>query len=748
MLKTQLLIVCCLFLGDASYLAAQPPRVTMNLDGEWEFEQTTTAFIPKNFSRKIPVPGLVHLASPRIEEYDKFFKRPEKVNAKMEHNVYDIDYTPRYSWYRKKIVVSKNVKDLEAVLTIKKSQYVTQVFVNGIDLGSYIECYTPIDVVVTRALKYGEENEIIIKVGDRYWLPSKAAGSTDKEKEHYLPGIWDDVSLSFTNKIRVNKLLLLPDLRHEKLAVKIKAWNLNTAQRFYGETMTDSLFLRIKIFEKKSKKQIASFEQQAESMRDRNTELMAEIPLKQIHAWRPEDPFLYTAEISVYYQDKLSDVVAKNFGMRDFERRGKFFYLNGDKYYLRGSNITLQRFFEDPDCSNLAWDKNWVKKMLIDIPKKLDWNAFRICVGIVPDLWYDLADEYGLLFQNEWFYWQNHGWDEQIKKEYTDWVWADGSHPSIAIWDAINENKDDYIGNILIPELKKLDPTRIWDAGYMTSSSMQNDEMDEPHPYEGVNFSNQQPKEIYPLGNLSYKPGIMKEIEESSSVQLVNEYGWVWLWRNGTPSKLTLDLYESYLGKNSTVSDRRYFQAYWLQLETEWLRSNRNIAGVLAFCYLTNNYGYTGDWFTDNIKDLKPGPVLSWFRECFAPTNAFINLTDERYVKGLPVHKANDSLHFTLAGVNDVAQNKSGEVEIKLLNSKGENVFTDKIKISIPASDRIEIPYAFRLPAAADGYLLETFFGEEGKKEKRISRRYIKVGNKDGFSFYNLPVVAGNAFNF
>jgi hypothetical protein len=188
------------------------------------------------------------LAVSRIEEYDKFFKRPDKVNAKMEHDVYNIDYTPRYSWYRKKILVPDNVKGLEAVLTIKKSQYVTQIFINGIDFGSYMECYTPIDVAVTRALKYGEENEIIIKVGDRYWLPSQAAGSTDKEKEHYLPGIWDDVSLSFTNEMRVNKILLLPSLKQGKLTAKIKAWDLNPAQRFYGESMTDTALLKIKIF--------------------------------------------------------------------------------------------------------------------------------------------------------------------------------------------------------------------------------------------------------------------------------------------------------------------------------------------------------------------------------------------------------------------------------------------------------------------------------------------------------------------
>ena len=34
--------------------------------------------------------------------------------------------------------------------------------------------------------------------------------------------------------------------------------------------------------------------------------------------------------------------------------------------------------------------------------------------------------------------------------------------------------------------------------------------------------------------------------------QLVNEYGWIWLWRNGYPSKLTVDVYNYYLGPNST----------------------------------------------------------------------------------------------------------------------------------------------------------------------------------------------------
>ncbi len=631
----------------------QEPRTTINLNGNWQFDQTTNAFPPAKFTRTIPVPGLVHLAVPKIEDYDKFFKRADKVVAKDQHNLYNIDYTPRYSWYRKTVFIPKELDGKEAMITIKKSQYVTQVYVNGYDMGLSVACYTPVEFPITGVIRYGAENEILIKIGDRVWLPSDAAGGTDKEKEHYLPGIWDDVQVSFTGKMRINRLLVLPSVAGGKVTVKAQIRNLLPSQIFVGDAMSDSLTLNISITEKLTGKVIAEKNGRFNAKRDNLTEADMEIPISGFTNWTPDKPFLYIATATLKNDKGNSDELAKQFGMRDFTRKGKFFYLNGEKYILRGTNVTLQRFFEDPDCSNLVWDRAWVKKLLFDLPKKLNWNMMRICVGIAPDFWYDLADEYGLMFQNEWLYWQNHGWDDQLRKEYTDWVWSDGNHPSIAIWDAINENWDDYIGNTLIPELKKLDPTRIWDSGYMTSDQMPQDEMDEPHPYQGPmpwkSFSEFE-KNPYPLGNLNFKPDVIQRIDAAGVPQLINEYGWVWLWRNGTPSKLTLNTYKYYLGANSSPDQNREFQAYWMELETEWLRSNPNPAGVLAFCYLANNYGYTGDWFIGNIKDLKPTPTLDWFQNAFAPVATFINLTDERYVKNSTPHVPGSTLLFNQIG--------------------------------------------------------------------------------------------------
>ena len=736
--------MCC-FLSVFAW--ADDGRTTISLNGEWDFDQTEQAFPPRKYTRKIPVPGLVHLARPKISQYEKFFKKPDGVELVEQFNFLERDYTPMYNWYKRKVFIDEKFKDEQLFLTIKKSQYVTRVFVNRHEVGASMECYTPMDFNITSAVKYGSDNEILIQVGDRAWLPSEAAGGTDKEKVHYLPGIWDDVFITATGKMRVDKVLFLPSLAKGLVTVKTLVRSLYPPQMLYGDKMKDSCKIEFCVKEKTTGRIVGKKMIEGEAKRDNRTYFETSISLDNPKAWTPDSPFLYEGEVSVYDQDELVDRYSVNFGMRDFSRKGKFFTLNGDKFYLRGSNITLQRFFEDPDCQALAWDREWVKKLMVDLPKSIDWNAMRICVGIVPDFWYDLCDEYGIVLQNEWLYWQNHGWDEQVRKEYTNWVWSDGNHPSIVIWDAINENWDSYIGNTLIPKLKELDPTRIWDAGYMTSDQMgTNDEMDEPHPYRALTLMHSSELNDY-FKNNPYNLGALHEnwvgfssILDAGVPQLVNEYGWIWLWRDGRPSKLTLNNYNYYLGENATPEQCRELQAYWLELETEWLRSERSVGGILAFCHLTNNYGFTGDWFINDIKDLEPSPAFRWFKHCFAPSAVFIDLADRRYTKHLEPLKPGSDLVFNLVGVNDLNKESSGKVLLKLLDEKGTIISTQEESIVIePFGKRLQ-PCLLKLPSKSGGYLLIAEYHEKGRAKPVLSRRYLKVGDavtsfKDYFEY-------------
>jgi beta-galactosidase len=715
-----ILLVLLLILTAAETQAQD--RQLIDLNGAWEFDQTESAFPPQRFTRKIPVPGLVFLAQPKIDQYDSY---------------YDGTYKPRYNWYRKTFTVPADLQGREAVITLLKSKYVTQAYLNGKDLGRSVSCYTPVEFPAGDAIRFGEQNELLVCVGDRKWLPSQAAGSTDKEKVTYWPGIWDDVFVSFTGALRARRALVLPSSKDGKVVVKAQVRSFAPAQTRYGDPMSDSCLVQVEVVARRGVKVTGGPARRwIEAKRDNITLVRLEIPIEEPHLWTPEDPFLYTAKITVKdAAGKISDTIDRHFGLRDFSRDGRHFTLNGQKTYLRGTNVTLHRFFEDPDCGALPWDRRWVKKLLAEIPKSVGWNAMRICVGIAPSFWYDVADESGLLLQNEWLYWQNHGWDEQIRTEYTDWVWADGSHPSIVIWDAINENWDDYVGNRLIPELKELDPTRIWDAGYMTARDMALDEMDEPHPYvmwnhrTGYNDSEGDPP--YPLGDLNYWLEDNRDMLTSQAAQLVNEYGWVWLWRDGTPAILTTDLYRYYLGNDATARQRMEFQAYWVQLQTEWLRAERSLAGVLAFCYLTDNLGFTGDWFTD-AATLTPTPTLKWFRHCFAPTAVFINLTDGRYIRDTRAFRPGESATIELVGVNDLPTEVRGRVSLELLDSQNSVRVSHAGQISIPAYGKSSLPVEVEMPSVAGGYLVLCRFTREGSRAGTVfSRRYIRVGNAE-----------------
>ncbi|HOB83958.1 MAG TPA: glycoside hydrolase family 2 TIM barrel-domain containing protein [Bacteroidales bacterium] len=735
-------ITCILFIFAVSLSRGQLPGTDIDLNGIWEFEQTDEAFPPERFSRKCPVPGLIHLAQPEIEAYDQLFQKPSESYYEETSDYTNIKYKPKYSWYRRIIDIPSLQEGTEVMLTILKSQFVTQVYINGHDAGQSVACYTPVRLKITDAIRPGEPNEILIRVGERIWLPPWAAGSTDKEKANYIPGIWDDVYLSFSGKQKILNSLILPSVKESKVTVKILVRSFYPQQVMYGDPMQDSIMINVVLKEKLSGNVLAKSLLRGSAVRDNESLFELEIPVTSFKTWSPEHPFLYKAEIILSDRSDYSDRITEVFGMRDFERRGKYFYLNGEKYIFRGTNITLHRFFEDPDCRELPWDREWVKRMLIDDPKKIGWNAMRICVGLVPDFWYDLADEYGIMFQNEWMYWQNHGWDQQIREEYTDWVWSDGNHPSIVIWDAINENWNSFIGNILIPELQKLDPTRIWDAGYMVASDMlTEDPVDEPHPYRAAwGFNNAKDPAEYIMKN-PYLLGKIDDWEEghrrfltATAAQLVNEYGWNWLWRDGQAAKLTKKAYDHLIGENATPEQRREFQAYWLQCETEWLRAERSFAGVLAFTHLTNNYGFTGDWYINDIRDLEAGPSFQWFRHAFAPANVFIDLADQRYFPN-GNYSPGQKLDFKLVGVNDHPEPVTGRIELLLLDSGNKIIKRIRSEISIPPYGRTDQPASLRLPSRNGGYLIVTEFQPSGGQQIFRSRRYIRIGDSEQYSF-------------
>jgi len=730
---------------------AQSPsaRYELNLSGEWDFEQTYKAYPPKKFTRKIPVPGLIDQANPKIDQYNELFMG---------------DQDTKYSWYRCKFFVPEEGHGKKAILTVLKSRFNTRVILNDIDLGTYWQASTPIEANLTDHLNLDGENILLIRIDDIKRISKESAFSMDIEQFTYIQGIWDEVFISFTGPVRVARSLCLPFAKDEKVKVKLLLENHDDKIRREFSLLEYETEVSVFIREKKSGKvvsDIVGISTKVKCLNQKEVEL--EIPIAQIKLWSPDTPFLYEAVIEVVTLDEKSDNLVETFGIRDFGTNGKRFELNGDEIKLLGSNISLSRFMGDPDRAGLIWDKEWVKKFLIDIPKALRWNSFRMCLGLAPDFWYDLADEYGIMIQNEWPMWKNRGWDGQIEHEFTDWVWADGSHPSIVIWDAMNESRHNFIGNELIPRLKKLDPTRIWDVGYMDERDLLLNEMDEPHYYPLLVTQRsdkeklQQRRLNYRFGQLYYENNYLDRSRYSPVPQVLNEYGWMWMNRDGTPAFLskartdpddklpqkhyfrpmneweneknkTIGHFEYFLGIEANAKDRWDFQAYYIQLQTEALRSRRYIAGVQGFCYLTFNKGYTGDWFLNPIKDLVPSETLKWQFHCYAPFAVFIDEEDGRYLKNPKKFIPGKSHTFKLFGINDTSSDQQGTLSLKLIDAVGNVVTRESFEVKIGPHFEQNMAVNIVLPKKTGGYLLLSEL-IDSNNITQISRRYIRVGD-------------------
>ena len=166
-------------------------------------------------------------------------------------------------------------------------------------------------------------------------------------------------------------------------------------------------------------------------------------------------------------------------------------------------------------------------------------------------------------------------------------------------------------------------------------------------------------------------------------------------------------------------------------------RSETSIAGVLAFCYLANNYGYTGDWFSGNLKDLNPTQTLLWFQHAFSPAAVFINLTDERYTRFAGPHDPGSTLLFNLVGINNLPSVVKGKVVLKIIDQKGNALPDQSLMVNLQSFLRTDIPVSVTLPEKAGGYVVVSEFTPENGNTV-ISRRFIRVGVAPDYSYFNL----------
>ena len=721
-------IVAFLFAALAGGSLWAADRVTISLNGTWQIEDSKSPdAIPSAWRHTGPVPGLAHSAEPHFRDVDEFESRqlilnrvsagllPKTAtvfNAGISHQDRD------WFWYRRLFEIS--AIHGTAILRINKAQFSAAVWLNGVKIGEHLPCFTSADFDVSNAIHAGQ-NELMIRIGAHPGvLPPSVSAGTDFEKLRWTPGIYDNVSLSLSENPVIESIQVAPKPSDSSITIQTAVRNLG------GRPINFNLTHSVHAW--KSAQTVSAATPLHVSLAPGESKtLLQTLPIPAAKLWSPESPNLYVLESGTG-----GDSASTRFGMREFrfDTATQRAYLNGRPYFLRGSNITLHRFFEDPLSGTLPWNETWVRKLLVEISKTMHWNSFRFCIGPVPDQWLDIADEAGLLIQNEYFVWTGNNWHGaenqvhfdpgQMIVEYKEWMRDNWNHPSVVIWDANNETWDPSFDEKIIPAVRNLDlSNRPWENSYNPPQGP--DDPVEDHPYEFIGAWMGGP--LFNMTALE-SPGGLSPGALTSHALILNEYGWLWLNRDGSPTELTKKVYSQLLGPEATPQKRLALNAYLLAGITEYWRAYRRYAGVLHFVYLTSSdpAGYTSDHFRDVQKLELHSDFRDYLTNAFAPVGVYLSYWQ-------PISDSGSHHLMPVMLVNDFDRQITGTLNLSLESASGESVASTKAGFELAPLGQQTLYSNFSFPNETGDFLLRAIiqYRDGNATTSTESRRRIKL---------------------
>ncbi len=701
-----------LFLILISFLACTPSpsgRTSISLNGEWQLATSSDISIePVIYDTVCPVPGLVDMAVPLAP---------------------DVITSDRIYWYKRGFQTSSQPFEI-CHLKINKAKYHTRVYVNDLFVGENPYSFTPTELDITNFLNPpGESNEILIAVGCRNNLPAHVSDGNDFEKDYYFPGIYDDVKLIFSAAPYIRNVQCVPKLEDEKLHIRAE---------FLPEAEEEEFEASYKVYELRGRKKVAEG-----SVTVMGPTAEFDIDMTGCSLWSPENPFLYSLEL-----ETPGDSYSTRFGMRSFgfDTEKKVALLNGEPYILRGTNVCIYRFFDDPARTDQPWREDWTIRLHEQF-KSMHWNSIRYCIGFPPERWYEIADSLGFLLADEFPLWYGNNpiiidsLDREITAsdlagEYTQWMRERWNHPSVVIWDAQNESVTPITGEA-IALVRGLDLSgRPWENGWAAPQA--DSDPIESHPYLYTHFLGPRDEPV-PEQLLTYffdtirlphnDPNERDPAADGSYYEnpvLINEYCWLWMNRDGSPTRLTEPVFENAFGTDLSPDEMYEIYARHLALMTEYWRAYKKAAGVQHFCGLGYSRpdeprGETSDNFSDINKLVFESNFEKYVKPAFSPVGLMLEVWDHSLSAG-------SSYERNIFLINDLAEPWTGKVKIYFdsNNVRGESLSLEMIADGFESS---KSSFTFTTPSEPGIYDLVAEIEYQDEVIRSVRQINILPGN-------------------
>ena len=330
-------------------------------------------------------------------------------------------------WYRKTFTPDEAWKGRRVIVDFEGILYVGDAYINGHFIGKTDYGYLGFEADITKLLRWGEPNVIAVRADTR---------DANNSRWYTGAGLYRDVHFIITD----------PSLyftRHPLRIVTSSDSVSVTAELACFDRDVKTLPIAVRILDREGR--CVAEQKTNEPFRGNQRQREYSLPpiaIPNPHRWDIDNPYLYTAEVTVFHADGTpADRVTSRFGIRQLEFSPVFgMKLNGRKVILKGiaNHHTLGAL------GAAAYPRAIEKRLRL--LKEFGFNHIRTSHNPYSTSLLDLCDSLGILVVDElydkWLTQYCGGrtpWTDLWQHDIPEWIRRDRNHPSIIFWSLGNE---------------------------------------------------------------------------------------------------------------------------------------------------------------------------------------------------------------------------------------------------------------------------------------------------------------------
>jgi beta-galactosidase len=346
------------------------------------------------------------------------------------------------AYYKKIYRPDAALKDKRIFLRFEGVGAVAEVYVNNSFAGNHKGGYSAFAIELTKLLKYGEDNEILVKV-DNSSRPDVVP--VNHTLFGVYGGIYRPVDLIVTEKVNIAVTdYASPGIYISQENVSSKSADVKLKIKLENKnSQAKNIQLNTTIYDMQGKV-VQSVKQPIQVLPQGRQFFEQAFHIKNPHLWQGlEDPYLYKVETELIENGKTIDKVFQPLGLRHFELKAE------DGMYLNGKKVPMYGV-----CRHQDWWKlgsaltNENHDTDLSIIKEIGATTIRLAHYQQSEYFYSKCDSIGFMVWAEIPYVNRVTTKEadNAKQQMVELIRQNYNHPSIYIWGLHNEvySPNDY----------------------------------------------------------------------------------------------------------------------------------------------------------------------------------------------------------------------------------------------------------------------------------------------------------------